>query len=241
MILLYPLAVVWPSGWAWLPGAPYESDYFMMIVGLYVTLGAFLWNAARRPEANVSLILVHRGLERRSRGDHGGAVVRQRTPHGASRGRRSCSASRGHRIVGPGKDIRPQAGSRLSSRCPGVPMPPGIGGGGGGGGLEHSTAQSSANHLGRYAIRVSSVRHRPRGPGEEGLFMNTWCMLVLIAAVAATASVVDTAVASADQYIDFGTNQAACKTAANQANAASNRNSYCYQTGPGHYTLYFAN
>jgi hypothetical protein len=56
MLLLYPLAVVWPSGWAWHPGAPYESDYFMMIVGLYATLGAFLWIAARRPEAHVSLI-----------------------------------------------------------------------------------------------------------------------------------------------------------------------------------------
>jgi hypothetical protein len=56
MILLYPLAVVWPTGWAWHPGPPYQSDYFMMIVGLYVTLGLFLWNAARRPEHNVSLI-----------------------------------------------------------------------------------------------------------------------------------------------------------------------------------------
>jgi peptidoglycan/LPS O-acetylase OafA/YrhL len=56
MVLLYPLAVVWPSGWAWHSGAPYESDYFMMIVGLYATLGVFLWNAARRPEANISLI-----------------------------------------------------------------------------------------------------------------------------------------------------------------------------------------
>ena len=56
MLLLYPLAEFWPSGWAWHHGAPYESDYFMMIVGLYVTLGVFLWNAARRPEANVSLI-----------------------------------------------------------------------------------------------------------------------------------------------------------------------------------------
>ncbi|MUL84980.1 MULTISPECIES: DUF6632 domain-containing protein [unclassified Mycolicibacterium] len=56
MLLLYPLAVVWPSGWAWHPGAPYQSDYFMMIVGLYATLGAFLCNAARRPEANISLI-----------------------------------------------------------------------------------------------------------------------------------------------------------------------------------------
>ena len=52
----YPLAVEWPSGWAWHPGAPYQSNYFMMIVGLYATLGVFLWNAARRPEANISLI-----------------------------------------------------------------------------------------------------------------------------------------------------------------------------------------
>lgn len=56
MLLLYPLAVVWPTGWAWHLGAPYQSDYFMMIVVLYATLGIFLWNAARRPEANISLI-----------------------------------------------------------------------------------------------------------------------------------------------------------------------------------------
>ena len=56
MVLLYPLAVVWPSGWAWHHGAPYQSDYFMMIVGLYVTLGLFVCNAARHPENNVSLI-----------------------------------------------------------------------------------------------------------------------------------------------------------------------------------------
>jgi len=51
---------------------------------------------------------------------------------------------------------------------------------------------------------------------------------------------VDAAVANADDYIDFGTNQAACKSAAQQANAAGNRYSYCYQTGPGHYSLYLA-
>lgn len=56
MILLYPLAAVWPSGWAWHPGPPHESNYFMMIVGIYVTLGVFLINAARRPEAHRSLI-----------------------------------------------------------------------------------------------------------------------------------------------------------------------------------------
>ena len=55
-LLLYPLAVVWPSGWAWHSGAPYESQYFMMIVGLYITIGVFLLNAARKPEANLSFI-----------------------------------------------------------------------------------------------------------------------------------------------------------------------------------------
>jgi len=69
MILLYPLSVVWPSGWAWHMGAPYESDYFMMIVGVYAVLGIFLILAARDPLANRSLIwftvvssLVHAGI-----------------------------------------------------------------------------------------------------------------------------------------------------------------------------------
>jgi hypothetical protein len=56
-ILVYPLAIIWPSGWAWHAGAPYESDYFMMIVGVYATLGVFLILAARNPAANRSLIL----------------------------------------------------------------------------------------------------------------------------------------------------------------------------------------
>jgi hypothetical protein len=56
MLLLYPLAVVWPSGWAWHAGMPYQSEYFMMIVGVYATLGVFLINAARNPGANLSLI-----------------------------------------------------------------------------------------------------------------------------------------------------------------------------------------
>lgn len=55
--LVYPLARFWPSGWAWHAGAPYESDYFMMIVGVYATLGVFLVLASRDPAANRSLIL----------------------------------------------------------------------------------------------------------------------------------------------------------------------------------------
>jgi hypothetical protein len=56
-LLIYPLAIFWPSGWAWHAGAPYESDYFMMIVGVYATLGVFLILAARNPAANGSLIM----------------------------------------------------------------------------------------------------------------------------------------------------------------------------------------
>jgi hypothetical protein len=52
-LALYPLMVFWPSGWAWHTG---HSDYPMMIVGIYATLGVFLILAARDPLANLSLI-----------------------------------------------------------------------------------------------------------------------------------------------------------------------------------------
>ena len=55
-LLIYPLAIVWPSGWAWHAGAPQDSQYFMMIVGVYATLGAFLLMAARNPQEHRSLI-----------------------------------------------------------------------------------------------------------------------------------------------------------------------------------------
>ncbi|WDY55881.1 DUF6632 domain-containing protein [Pseudomonas sp. PSKL.D1] len=52
-LALYPLMVSWPSGWAWHVD---HSDYSMMIVGIYATLGVFLILAARDPLANLSLI-----------------------------------------------------------------------------------------------------------------------------------------------------------------------------------------
>jgi hypothetical protein len=55
--LVYPLAIIWPAGWAWHAGPPADSHYFMMIVGVYATLGIFLILAARDPAANRSLIL----------------------------------------------------------------------------------------------------------------------------------------------------------------------------------------
>jgi len=53
-LLVYPLAIVWPSGWAWHQGAPMANDYYMMIVAIYATLGVFLILAARDPAANAS-------------------------------------------------------------------------------------------------------------------------------------------------------------------------------------------
>lgn len=55
-MLVYPMAVVWPSGWAWQAGPPHESQYFMMIVAVYATLGVFLLVASRNPAGNLSLI-----------------------------------------------------------------------------------------------------------------------------------------------------------------------------------------
>jgi hypothetical protein len=63
---LYPLLILWPSGWSWGHG---HSHYVMMIVGIYATLGVFLLIASQNPEANRSLIwftiwssVVHGGI-----------------------------------------------------------------------------------------------------------------------------------------------------------------------------------
>jgi hypothetical protein len=65
-LLVYPLMIVWPSGWAWQPS---QHEYEQMIVGIYATLGIFLLLASRRPEAHLSLIwftvwssVVHGGI-----------------------------------------------------------------------------------------------------------------------------------------------------------------------------------
>jgi hypothetical protein len=50
---LYPLMLLWPSGWVW---GHEHSHYALMIVGIYATLGVFLLIAARDPEAHRSLI-----------------------------------------------------------------------------------------------------------------------------------------------------------------------------------------
>ncbi|MCL6729770.1 DUF6632 domain-containing protein [Sphingomonas hankyongi] len=54
--LLYPMLLIWPSGWAWHHGSPAANDYFMMICFVYITLGIFMIRAAKDPSAHSSLI-----------------------------------------------------------------------------------------------------------------------------------------------------------------------------------------
>jgi hypothetical protein len=63
---IYPLTIIWPSGWSWHTG---QSDYLQMILGIYATLGVFLVVASRNPLAHLSLIwftvwssVVHGGI-----------------------------------------------------------------------------------------------------------------------------------------------------------------------------------
>jgi hypothetical protein len=63
---IYPLTIIWPSGWSWQAG---PSDYLQMILGIYATLGVFLLIASRNPLAHLSLIwftvwssVVHGGI-----------------------------------------------------------------------------------------------------------------------------------------------------------------------------------
>jgi hypothetical protein len=50
---IYPLSLLWPSGWTWGQG---HSHYLPMILGVYATLGIFLLMASRDPARHASLI-----------------------------------------------------------------------------------------------------------------------------------------------------------------------------------------
>ena len=50
---IYPLTVLWPSGWAWSSG---RSEYLEMIIAIYATLGVFLIIASRDPNRHLSLV-----------------------------------------------------------------------------------------------------------------------------------------------------------------------------------------
>jgi hypothetical protein len=53
-LLVYPLSIVWPSGWVWHGGQ--GVYYFQMICGIYAVLGVFLIMAARDPARYRSVI-----------------------------------------------------------------------------------------------------------------------------------------------------------------------------------------
>jgi hypothetical protein len=64
---IYPLSLIWPSGWQWHSG--HGQYYLQMICGVYAVLGAFLIAAARNPSEHRSLIsftvwssVVHAGI-----------------------------------------------------------------------------------------------------------------------------------------------------------------------------------
>jgi hypothetical protein len=64
---IYPLGLVWPSGWLWHGG--HGQYYLQMICGIYAVLGVYLIAAARNPSEHRSLIsftvwssVVHAGI-----------------------------------------------------------------------------------------------------------------------------------------------------------------------------------
>ncbi len=57
LVFIFGIAALmraWPAGFAWTPG---QSEYELMFVGVYATLGVFLLLASRAPERHRSLIL----------------------------------------------------------------------------------------------------------------------------------------------------------------------------------------
>ena len=50
---IYPLTILWPSGWSWSSG---RSEYLEMIIAIYATLGVFLLVASRNPSRHLGLI-----------------------------------------------------------------------------------------------------------------------------------------------------------------------------------------
>ena len=64
---IYPLSLIWPSGWQWHSG--HGQYYLQMICGVYAVLGAYLIAAARISSEHRSLIsftvwssIVHAGI-----------------------------------------------------------------------------------------------------------------------------------------------------------------------------------
>ncbi|GAA2418551.1 hypothetical protein [Mycolicibacterium llatzerense] len=63
--------------------------------------------------------------------------------------------------------------------------------------------------------------------------------LATAAAGAAATAIAVSAPARADN-VDFGTNRAACQAAEQQLHSGGNSSADCFETGPGHYSLYYS-
>jgi hypothetical protein len=50
---IYPLTLLWPSGWSWSSG---RSEYLEMIIAIYATLGVFLLVASSNPSQHLGLV-----------------------------------------------------------------------------------------------------------------------------------------------------------------------------------------
>lgn len=66
-LLVYPLGMIWPSGWVWHGGG--GEYYLQMICGVYFVLGIYLIKAAKNPNEHNSLIsftiwssIIHGGI-----------------------------------------------------------------------------------------------------------------------------------------------------------------------------------
>jgi len=85
MVGIYPLTIIWPSGWSWHPG---QSDYLQMILGIYATLGVFLLVCFAQPARTLEPHLVHGVVQHCARRNHGSAIFGELRAHRTPLGRR---------------------------------------------------------------------------------------------------------------------------------------------------------
>lgn len=96
--LVYPIGLIWPSGWVWHEG--HGQYYLQMICGIYATLGIFLIAAARDPQRHQKPDLFHDLVERRACRHHGSSGDLRWPRNRSLRRRRPCpAAGRGCAVV----------------------------------------------------------------------------------------------------------------------------------------------
>ena len=71
---IWPLTIVWQSGWAWHAGG--RAEYLEMILGVYATLGRVLDDCLTRSHGTQKPYLVHGLVQFCAWGNHGCAIRR---------------------------------------------------------------------------------------------------------------------------------------------------------------------